>query len=178
MGDGSYKVPYNLLENKEASPNIGDLIINLSDGKFLKVSAIEEEECYCSLIAVSGTGGGGGGDGPSSSSKESVSLTIFNRYPVLLYNSDLEYEYKVVVTDAEGQPVYGSIYPVTFTVALGRNTIYTNNIYSKEDNWSFNLGELLKSQFVSPGESYQLTLTAKYLTSNGGISESRAVCSV
>lgn len=178
MGDGSYKVPYNLLENKEASPNVGDLIINLSDGKFLKVSAIEEEECYCSLIAVSGTGGGGGGDGPSSSSKESVSLTVFNRYPVLLYNSDLEYEYKVVVTDAEGQPVYGSIYPVTFTVALGRNTIYTNNIYSKEDNWSFNLGELLKSQFVSPGESYQLTLTAKYLTSNGGISESRAVCYV
>jgi hypothetical protein len=126
-------VPYSDLTNKETLPNVGDLIINLIDGKFLKVSSLDNSECYCTLIAVSGTGGGGGGGGGTPTTKENISLTVRNRYPNILHNSSSEFFYKVVASDAEGNPVYGSIYPITVTVALGRNNILTINTYSKPE---------------------------------------------
>lgn len=62
--DDTYYIAIDTLEDENASPKRGDLIIN-QDGKFYKIINISENEIRCSLIAVFGTGGGGSGSGPS-----------------------------------------------------------------------------------------------------------------
>lgn len=64
LSDFTYMINDEDLDNEDATPRIGDLIIN-SDGRFFKVLSHKKEShiLKCSLIAVSGTGGGGGSGG-------------------------------------------------------------------------------------------------------------------
>lgn len=174
--DRTYRVSYDTIKDLNGIPNVNDLIINLSDGKFLKIASIEETACYCDLIAVSGTGGGG--DGPSSSSKESLKLSIPKREVTMLYNSDYDFEFNVYATDEEGNPVYGQLYPIQIKVGLGRTELYSATVYSSPEIQSFPLGEALKKVSVTPGNRYGLTFTATYYTVDGGKREPSMSCGV
>lgn len=177
MPDRTYRVPFSALKDSNNIPNPNDLIINLTDGKFLKVSTIEATECYCDLIAVSGTGGGGGGGG-GSSSKEKAVLSIPNRAVTMLYNTDYDFKYNLHVLDAEGNPVYGPLYRIQISVGLGKTLIHQETVYSSEETQSFNLGEALRKVSVTPGNTYGLTFTATYYTTEGVKSEPSMYCTV
>ena len=171
--DRTYRVALNAIKGFNGIPNTNDLIINLSDGKFLKVVTVENDACYCDLIAVSGTG-----DGPTTSSKESVKLSIPKREVTMLYDSDYNFEFNVYVTDEEGNPVYGQLYPIQIKVGLGRTELYSATVYSSASMQSFPLGEALKKVSVAPGNRYELTFTATYYTVDGGKREPSMTCGV
>ena len=51
-----------MFENKQTTPQVGDLILN-SDGRFLRITDFDGEIYQCVVISVSGAGGGSSGGG-------------------------------------------------------------------------------------------------------------------
>ena len=58
--EGKYEFTLDELENEDAKPKAGDLILN-QNGTFFKITEYDPYDgiMYCDLIAVSGSGGGG-----------------------------------------------------------------------------------------------------------------------
>lgn len=72
------------LDNEDAQPRPGDLIIN-TDGRFFKVNYFEAAagQINCKLIAVSGSGGGGS-SGPDTSNPKQIEVTYHNLTKIFL----------------------------------------------------------------------------------------------
>ena len=96
----------------------------------------------------------------------------------MLYNTDYDFKYNLHVLDAEGNPVYGPLYRIQITVGLGKTLIHQETVYSSEETQSFNLGEALRKVSVTPGNTYGLTFTATYYTTEGAKSEPSMYCTV
>lgn len=58
----TYSITSDMFENKQTTPQVGDLILN-SDGRFLRITDFDGEIYQCVVISVSGAGGGSSGGG-------------------------------------------------------------------------------------------------------------------
>lgn len=89
--DDTYTILYSELNDSNAIPKEGDLIIN-SDGRFFRVNYGDPASgvINCDLIAVSGTGGGGGSsDGsPDASDPKAIDVTYHDLVYSYLYGDD------------------------------------------------------------------------------------------
>ena len=81
----TYSITSDMFENKQTTPQVGDLILN-SDGRFLRITNFDGEIYQCVVISVSGAGGGssgGGGTGIGQAmqlrlTRETPSSTVLN----------------------------------------------------------------------------------------------------
>lgn len=117
LTDFSYLIYKTDLDNEDAVPKEGDLIIN-SDGRFFKVLSYNKDSglMKCSLIAVSGTGGGGGGNtgggGGTDTSGPYVTLKSTGTAPnaqVYIYEQAQNVEFTATATD-------DAIVTITYTI--------------------------------------------------------------
>ena len=94
--DDTYTILYSNLDDQNASPKSGDLIIN-SDGRFFKVNYYNagSNDVNCKLIAVSGTGGG---NYPGGSDQETNPKAISVTYHDLTYTFLNGKEYTINLT--------------------------------------------------------------------------------
>ena len=94
--DDTYTILYSNLDDQNASPKSGDLIIN-SDGRFFKVNYYNagSNDVNCKLIAVSGTGGG---NYPGGSDQETNPKAISVTYHDLTYTFLNGKEYTIDLT--------------------------------------------------------------------------------
>jgi hypothetical protein len=136
LPDGSLVLSLGDLEDESASVNIDDLIIN-SDGKFLRVSEVGEEEIICRVIAVSGTGGGGG-DGPGTTNGTAKIEYIGQSSLTVLKGSACDLKYLLTAFDAAGDPVIGAGEAVW---AVNNVVKHTEMVYPGENK--FNIGPYL-----------------------------------
>lgn len=124
LTDFSYLIYKTDLDNEDASPKEGDLIIN-SDGRFFKVLSYNKDSglMKCSLIAVSGTSGGGGGSsgGGSDTTGTYVTLKSTGTAPnaqVYIYEQSQNVEFTATATD-------DAIVNITYTITSATDSTQT-----------------------------------------------------
>jgi hypothetical protein len=77
-----YDYPITGLEDKQASPKVGDIILN-SDGKFFRILYIQNTYFECILLAVSGSGDGSGGGGTTGKTRPTLMLEPLSTYNLI-----------------------------------------------------------------------------------------------
>ena len=115
----TYTILYSDLDDQNASPKSGDLIIN-SDGRFFKVNYYNagSSDVNCKLIAVSGTGGGG--NYPGGSDQETNPKAISVTYHDLTYTFLNGKEYTIDLTPFSQVDLYLNI---SYSVRNSQNYI-------------------------------------------------------
>ena len=169
----TYLVKYNQLVQDSPNPNVGDLIINLPDGKFLKVEMLEEIWCQCSLVAISGTGnrpGGPGGDIEVDNSY--MKLETKEATVVMQKYGDCILSVMPRVWNVEGTEVSGPHYPVFITVVRGTNDILLNTVlYPERTYQDINLKDIVNKIVnwgIKEGTEY-IAVRGEYTSETGVI---------
>lgn len=106
----------NLNSDSISLPNIGDLILNIPDGCFYRVTEVDgtDEEAIISTekLTIAGSGGSGGGSGGA----ESLAGLIYNRitpqYVDTLKDYACNIEFEVKATDTSGENTGPGVYRV------------------------------------------------------------------
>ena len=144
--DDTYTILYSNLDDQNASPKSGDLIIN-SDGRFFKVNYYNagSNDVNCKLIAVSGTGGG---NYPGGSDQETNPKAISVTYHDLTYTFLNGKEYTIDLTPFSQ---VDSRLSVSYSVRNAQN--YTTGFGSMQ---------------VKSGEKVSLPV-GQYITPEGGM---------
>ena len=106
-------------------PNINDLILNVPDGCFYRVTAIDGQGADIVItgykLTIAGSGGGGGGGDSDNSNVGSVIMDRLTQQRVTtLYGSPYSIGFKLTATDSSGEPT-----------GNGQYELYINNV-SKE----------------------------------------------
>lgn len=91
------------IEGKQ-TPNVDDLILNIPDGGFYRITDIDEENITATKIAVSGSGGGGSGGVDSNQGSVQINL-ITPAQSSVISGKDYYIEFEVVAKDSAGDPV-------------------------------------------------------------------------
>lgn len=167
--NGKYEFTLDELEDENAKPKVGDLILNQNGTFFKIVSYIPDEGImYCDLIAVSGSGGGGGGG-------------------VIERDVDIDWDRKTIQTGNTyvfGQD-YDAIFIPTTTAAGDSNCTVTFNVIDNDNNktttfvqtgrsgakMKFNMGQLPQSTNIT----LQVVVTSDNSQYKDGLGYSRNI---
>ena len=123
-----YDYPITGLEDKQASPKVGDIILN-SDGKFFRILYIQNTYFECILLAVSGSGDGSGGGGTTGKTRPTLMLE-----PLFTYNLINGQDAKVYFT-ATSAVVGDTVLSQDITIAWSlsyKNAAGAEEIYHQE----------------------------------------------
>lgn len=151
---------FSQLVDENSKPKVDDLLVNITNGKFLRVNESEfnddvgEQVLTCSVLAISGTGGGGGGEGPTTNNGTAKIDYIGSSSLTVLKDSPCNINYLLTATDSAGDPVYS---PGTATWAVANIPKATETIYANVDN-SFDIGPYLG--FGTQTVSLKITINA------------------
>lgn len=145
--DNSYTILYSYLDDQNAIPKAGDLIIN-SDGRFFRVNYYDAVSAIinCKLIAVSGSGGGGGSTGPSGPDDDTTDpKKIQVTYHDLVYSFLSGRKYTIDFTPISQVDLYLNI---SYTVRNAQNyTIDFGSIQARSgDRVSLNVGKYMTAE--------------------------------
>ena len=106
----TYSVTYpDMFENKQTTPQIGDLILN-EDGRFLRIKDFDGEAYLCVVVSVSGIGGG---NGSSTNVGQAMSLNPERLTPASTVLNGQSVPFKISATapkDTNGEELDQEVY--------------------------------------------------------------------